>query len=248
MSEYYAVQRSDNYLMHYGIKGMRWGVRRALESGSDRALRRVYKKATRKMKKLERLGLNGKKYAARAALYGTGAAAATGIALTGTKGASTALKWTGEKISKHLGNNAKINKIAGMAAPAADRITDWGAKTTLGPTLAKAANTGIQTVSDNAIGAKVIRKTNSLLKSAGKKGVGEQASKLRNLSNDKYARVGAGILGAGLGIAAAKNAYRAASAKRHYNQSIAWRKEMDSLFEGTPYENGMPRRRRRARD
>lgn len=44
MAEYYAVERSPSYLAHYGVKGMRWGVRRAKERGDEKALGRHYKK------------------------------------------------------------------------------------------------------------------------------------------------------------------------------------------------------------
>ena len=52
MAEYYAVERSPEYLAHYGVRGMRWGVRKAIESGNKKALDRHYKKALAKMKKL----------------------------------------------------------------------------------------------------------------------------------------------------------------------------------------------------
>lgn len=45
MPKYYGIQRSDEYLAHYGVKGMRWGVRRAIERGNVKALDRHYRKA-----------------------------------------------------------------------------------------------------------------------------------------------------------------------------------------------------------
>lgn len=53
MSEYYAVQRSGDELQHYGVKGMKWGVKKALASGSDKKMARAYKKASKKLKKLQ---------------------------------------------------------------------------------------------------------------------------------------------------------------------------------------------------
>lgn len=53
MNEYYAVVRSTDHLAHYGIKGMKWGVRRAIERGDNRALLDHYQKAQRKLQKLK---------------------------------------------------------------------------------------------------------------------------------------------------------------------------------------------------
>lgn len=52
MSEYYAVQRSDEYLAHYGVRGMKWGVRKAVAQGDTEKLRKQYKKAAVKLAKL----------------------------------------------------------------------------------------------------------------------------------------------------------------------------------------------------
>lgn len=52
MSEYYAIQRSNDCLEHYGVKGMKWGVRKAIEKGNERKLDRQYRKAQKKLEKL----------------------------------------------------------------------------------------------------------------------------------------------------------------------------------------------------
>lgn len=91
----YAIDRSDEYLEHYGIKGMKWGVRKALESGNSRALARQYRKASRKLARLEKRANNGSKYARRAALLGAGAAAAGGLAAAGTEGVGRGLRQAG---------------------------------------------------------------------------------------------------------------------------------------------------------
>lgn len=52
MNEYYAVVRSTDHLAHYGIRGMKWGVRKAVDRGDARALSKQYKKAQKKLAKL----------------------------------------------------------------------------------------------------------------------------------------------------------------------------------------------------
>ena len=52
MAKYYGVVRSEEYLAHYGVKGMRWGVRKAIEKGNSRSLARHYKRASKKLAKL----------------------------------------------------------------------------------------------------------------------------------------------------------------------------------------------------
>lgn len=53
MSEYYAVQRSDNSLKHYGVRGMKWGVRKAIKSGNVKKLSKQYNKAAKKLQRME---------------------------------------------------------------------------------------------------------------------------------------------------------------------------------------------------
>ena len=105
----YAIDRSDEYLEHYGIKGMRWGVRKAIERGGtglgNRRLARQYRKAQKKLAKLEKRANSGAKYARRAAALGAGAALAGGLAAQGTRGVSVGM-----------------HKIAGRAGQASQAI------------------------------------------------------------------------------------------------------------------------------
>ena len=58
----YAVDRSSEYLAHYGVLGMRWGVRRAKKYGDTAALRKHYARAA---KKLEKLSMNANREVSR---------------------------------------------------------------------------------------------------------------------------------------------------------------------------------------
>ena len=98
-NEYYAVIRSTDHLEHYGVKGMKWGVRKAIATGNSKALDRHFRKAAKKLAKLTDLGLNSKKYAAKAAAYGAAAAGTGTIAVKGTD-AFKSLKGWGKKSSK----------------------------------------------------------------------------------------------------------------------------------------------------
>lgn len=51
MAQYYAVERSSEYLAHYGIRGMKWGIRKAIErSGGNRLRSKAYSDAQKKLK------------------------------------------------------------------------------------------------------------------------------------------------------------------------------------------------------
>ena len=97
MENYYGVTRSEEYLAHYGIKGMKWGVRKAIESGNQRKLSRQFAKAQKKLAKLEKRAASGKKYAARAAGLGAAAGLAGATAIAGPgRVAETIMKGAGK--------------------------------------------------------------------------------------------------------------------------------------------------------
>lgn len=83
MAGYYAIERSGEYLCHYGIKGMRWRVRKAIRKGNERAYKRQYYKAAKHLERLEKQANNGAKYTRKAMRKGVGLAGSIGTVALG---------------------------------------------------------------------------------------------------------------------------------------------------------------------
>lgn len=269
----YAVDRNDDYLAHYGIKGMHWGVRKAIERGGagldNKRLGRQYQKAARKLAKLEKRAASGKKYAARAARLGVGAAAAGGLAAFGTSGVANKLLTgsnfaKGNRLLRRAGINTGVGTKGAVEAGRAlsGKITDWGNKSLL--------NTGVGTKSildaSRRVGTKAAgaaakanralgtgMKTKDLVDSAhrianagGQKAIAANRA-VNSLTRGQALRLGAGALGLGLAGAAGYNAYRAATTKRAARKAAEWRKEMNKNFAGTAYASGAPQKQNHRR-
>lgn len=257
---YYGVTRTDEYLAHYGIKGMKWGVRKARESGNTRALGRQYRKAQKKLAKLEARANNGKKYAKRAALMGAGAAAAGGLAAAGTEGIHTALTKYGNAGAKAVGSAGKAlqkagSRVGGKAGQAMMRVGEgvYGGSRAAGAALTRAGTAtrvwGTKKGTLSGLGAQAERfitqrgiKNNTLAKSTAQ---GMKVNKaLSGITNNQLARAGAAALGAGLAGGAAYNAYRAATTKRAARKAAQFRSEMNKAFAGTQYDRRRKKNRR----
>ena len=114
----YAIERSPEYLAHYGIRGMKWGVRKAREMGGARGARRLsrqYAKASKKLAKLEKRAASGSKYARRAAMLGAGAGIAGGAALAGTSGIGKLMGGAGRLGKKIFPGTTALAKTAGLS-------------------------------------------------------------------------------------------------------------------------------------
>lgn len=278
MAEYYAVERSPEYLAHYGVLGMKWGVRRAIKSGNSAKLSRQYTKAQKKLAKLEKRATKTGKYARRAALMGAGAAAAGGIAALGTSGVANVTRGAGKigrnamvgiggamsnlgnaagrvassgkmnpRLRALLGRSATALKTGGRAVDQAGRglrrgtshaaaqVANWGNNTSL----SKAAGKAVGNVKlPTNVSAKLAQTTGYDMAK-----YGDKISR-SGITNNTIARVGAGVIGAGLAAGAARNAYKAATAKR---KAEKFRSAMNESFKGTKYANGGNRQGKKRR-
>ncbi|MDT3387319.1 MAG: hypothetical protein LIR46_06090 [Bacteroidota bacterium] len=248
-NEYYGIASTptEDFLAHYGIRGMKWGVRKSIERGNDVALGRHYQKARKKLAKLEKQAAKVSKYKKRAIGMGIGAAAAGGLAAAGTKGVGAATRGAGAVMAKgsqtvgsalaNIRGNSKAaaalrnagatifkkGSSAGIAMQGAGRdIERWGK----GNSMSK------------NIGKTVIDATGSTRNTVAST-IRNNASKLHNsgVSNNTLARIGAGAVGVGLAAGAARNAYKARTAEKKAKQ---FRAEMNKAFAGTKYANGAP--------
>lgn len=278
----YAIERSPEYLAHYGIRGMKWGVRKAIQRGDSRALGRQYAKAQKKLAKLEKQAGKSKKYARRAALMGVGAAAAGGLAAAGTGGINRALNLAGPKIGKVSGAVGQGLSGLGKGMTAASYRLPFSTKTKLaiknaGLSVQGAGNSmksvkGMNSVSKavqdagynvgkwgnskSISGAMVNRYASAAGKAAPAAG-GKYAQTMAadaarrqakgaigGVTNNTIARIGAGAVGAGLAVGAARNAYKAATAQKRAAQ---FKSEMNKAFAGTKYANGGNRQGKKRR-
>lgn len=84
MAQYYGVVRFGESISHYGIKGMKWGVRKALKNGDLKKLEKHYNKAVAKARKLNtKADISKSKQESKARVADGAVALGTGAALAG---------------------------------------------------------------------------------------------------------------------------------------------------------------------
>jgi hypothetical protein len=223
---YYAVERSTDHLAHYGVTGMRWGVRRAITTGNQRALDRHYRKAAKKLAKLQNIGDHAYKSAAKAAGYGAAAAGAGALAIGGSKLASGAIRKANAITPLVFGKKKPFVKVD-KAADAIDKLAAGKTKVPIGLKYAKNVGGRIEQAH------------------AGEKGAYAIGLKKRYVSNDKLIRAGAGLAAIGLAAKAGQHAYRAKNSEKYREKAERFRDEMDKAFAGTDYEGSYAKMSRR---
>ena len=232
MAEYYAVQRSTDHLAHYGVKGMKWGVRKAIATGNERALDRHFRKAAKKLRKLADIGLHSKKYAAKAAAYGAAAAGTATIAIPGTKGINSLLQKRAKRYTSLIDSAAK-----GQVKVGADVITSWERRaansSSLGNKIEKWGN------------EKAFKPVDVIVKDP--KGEG-YVTKSISATKNQLLRAGTGLAALGLAAKAGQNAYRASHGAKYRSKAADFKTEMDRAFAGTKYEGkyvALPKKKRK---
>lgn len=234
MSEYYAVQRSGStdHLAHYGVKGMKWGVRKAVLLGNDRKLRRKFNKAARKLNRLQDKALRSGKYAAKAAAYGTAATGAGALAIGGTglvKNASSGVANLMQMRKAILENQGRTGirykayrKASEILEKGGNKVGEWGKKDTT-----------------------VLSSPKFYKDSKGQLHAHPRIKNETKINNNTLFRIGAGAAAAGLGAASARNAYIASHGRKYLEKADDWRRAMDESFAGTKYEGQYTRDSRR---
>ncbi len=123
-NEYYAngtATPGSDFLAHYGVKGMKWGVRKAKLGGDSKALNKQYKKALKKLTKLNTKADINRQRKEAAGHFGnaiTGGAAAgigAGLAYSATKAARGSAQYLpiGAAV---VGTHAAVETAKGIAA------------------------------------------------------------------------------------------------------------------------------------
>ena len=247
MSEYYAIIRSTDHLAHYGIRGMKWGVRKARERGNNKALGRHYTKAQKKLAKLNRLAnvqeqnTQAKKHNRRA-LDGLGVGlAGLGVYARNEQIAKQANKLLAEEALKRIAISSNTVKNRNR------RIVGEGKPI---------FKTG-DPIGGGSVGILPDSKAFGTITRANVDGVSSTVKKSSGLSPyEKIKRASAVIGMAGFGTAAYQKG-RAIAAKRRttkegHARAVAkrneFKREMDRAFAGTRYvtrnQNGKRKKRR----
>ena len=258
MSEYYAVVRfGDNHLAHYGVKGMKWGVRKAIERGDDKALGRQYKKAMKKLNKLnkkadvEQQSKIAKRYSKVAGVGLAVGAAGTG----GMIGSALSMK-------KHLGKARELDaahKKLGDELEAAGKRTRRDLERRLHLTAQNGKyNSYSQPYQRDMAFDRLERDTEKELgrhldnyhakSDVLKKDLDHENAAFKNASTARKASAiagGVGLLGAAVAGGKALQAKRRTSAQGHAKavaERDAWKKEMNKAFKGTKYDTSRRRK------
>ncbi len=261
MSEYYGIAPSSDFFAHYGVKGMKWGVRKAVEK-SSRKLDKAYRKAYKKLEKLNKRA-DVETQAKLAQKYKSAAKGNVGAAVIGASaaGASKLLHplVEGKAWSAHIkrGNEARAAFDKGWDKYAKGKSNYLNSQAIANEI--KSSHGKTLTKEDWDIPRKVMDNWDKE-----RQGLRNTLNKAETDSYNRYSNtldamkrtreIGVGIAAAGTGMAVA-NAIRSHAAKKRTTpeghakavaERNAWQKEMKSAFAGTKYA-GLPQQNKGTR-
>ena len=221
MSEYYAVTRSTDHLAHYGVKGMKWGVRKAIAYGNKKKLDRHFRKAAKKLAKLQDIGLNSNKSYAKAAAY---AAAAAGMGALTFKGGPKVRAYLKLLKNRNLADELSYMDAIGKARRTASQK----------PTLAQQKEID-QTIAQNLSKANMHKRRGEMVDKVNEWIDSPSIIAKGKLTKGQVVKIGTGIAAAGLAANAAKHLYRARNDAEYRERADQFKNAMDEAFAGTKY-------------
>lgn len=232
-NEYYgtATTPTQDFLAHYGVRGMKWGVRKAIQSGNVRQLSRQYKKAYKKLQKLsEKADIQAQKNSA--SKHGKRAAASLGVSLAGIGGLSALRSSAKKSVAEILKSAAEeTTKMSTNGVPVnAPVITTARKKRILGE------GKGIYKVGEG-LGTGPVGDGRTSIPVAGKTSGVNGYKVLDRVS--KAAAIG-GLASAAYQTGRAAAAKYRTTSKGHAKavaKRDAWKREMQSAFKGTKYSH-----------
>lgn len=233
MSEYYAVIRSTDHLAHYGIKGMRWGVRRAVQSGNEKKLSRQYMKAMKKLSTLKRKA-DIKVQSEEAKKHNRRAGIALGVGLAGTgihagvrSAAKKVLEESGAKHLQELAEQGKSRKKNYIGQGKEVYKTGEGLGT--GPV----GNHPVSRMATNGTNLSNVQKSSGIT----------ARQKMQALAILSAAGLGTAAYQKGKAIAAKYRTTSKGHAKA-VSDLNAWEREMRAAFKGTKYSEKRSKKNR----
>ena len=272
MNKYYGIPSTptQDFLAHYGIPGMKWGVRKAIIKGDQKAFEKHFRKAAKKLARLQDKALNSGKYAAKAAGYGAAAASAgalaiggTGLASKGIKAAGKAIEGTGRAMidsRKHAGVGNILRKAGHGLSTAGESLGTWGRNGKKSAIDVKPSEITINDIVSKSVRKKrIVGEGKGIYKEGQGLGIGPvgnntsngiAANQPKKMSNNTKFRIGAGVTALGLGAVSARNAYIASHGRKYMEKAEEFKRAMDDSFAGTKYQGhyiAPPKQRKRRR-
>lgn len=252
MSEYYGAPTTptDSFLAHYGVRGMKWGVRRAKMTGNAKKLSRAHERALKKLAKLNAKA-DIETQANKAKKFNKIAKTATKI---GAAGASAAIVGTGTNHTLHYINTlhkkiakSKLDDIDRKAAKDTDEALGMyghnNSQFNSGKISKKEWDSNNEAI-DSFFNDSMKEYDTNYNKTIDDFNKGKNKRKTAADIGRYVGYIGAGVGGIGLGTAAvakgkAMIAKHRTTEKGHAKavaKRDAWRNQMDEVFAGTKYQ------------